>query len=150
MLETQTDNRGAIQTPGVNLKRAMQSYLANAAYRALPMTEGNMLFAVHKASNRGVAFQNGNYDRNALRQLMTEVKSIGLSGHTVLVNGLITYSGNGATDVEIRVDGGMDFNHISEDIVKAQMRDVRASKRQATNDGENIVESQGRSPRPRC
>ncbi len=89
MLEAQTDSRGAMQAPGVNLQRSMQRYLASTGYRAIPVLEGSMVFTVHAASNRGVAVCRGTYDRAALRQLMSEVKSMGLSGYTVLVDGLI-------------------------------------------------------------
>jgi len=61
---------------------------------------------------------------------------MGLSGYTVLVDGLITYSsnGNGSRNAEIRVDGQSEIELVDEDIVKAQMRDLRASKRQSANE----------------
>ncbi len=133
-MPNQPDNRGAMQAPGVNLQRAVQIYQANGAYRAIPVPEGQMLFAVHATSNRGVALHQGTFDRNACRQLMTEVTSMGLSGYTVLVDGLITYSSSGLQNAEIRVDGQSEIELVDEDIVKAQMRDLRASKRHAANE----------------
>ena len=147
MLEAQTDSRGAMQAPGVNLQRSMQRYLASTGYRAIPVLEGSMVFAVHAASNRGVAVCRGTYDRAALRQLVSEVNSMGLSGYTVLVDGLITYGGHDTKDVEIRVDGQMSFEHISEDIERAKMRDVQASKRQVKSDSANESVIQHSRPR---
>lgn len=108
---------------------AKRQYLGRKGYQPVA---GTHVFAMHGATCKAVALYNGTFNRHAFREVHDEAATMGLSRLTILVNGLVTYSGG--TITTIRVDAGAEEVFMAEDIHKDLMSDVTAArqlKRQA-------------------
>lgn len=105
------------------IERLQNRYLSRKNYSP---TNGVYIFAKHEPTNKAVALFNGKFNRDALRQVMAEAKTLGLGRITVLVNGLISYSGFSVT--AIRVDNDTPDEFIDDDVKCDFMDDMRAAK----------------------
>lgn len=103
-----------------------ERYLTRKGYCA---TSGHQFVFAHKdAISKAVAFFDGTYGREAHKAVMAEVKHLGLETVTVLVNGLVTYSGPGFT--AIRVDTGYEASFTAQELENDLVADIRLAKRQ--------------------
>lgn len=98
-------------------------YLNRKGYKALA---GDRFFAANARLKKGVAFVNGTFDREEFKRIHMEAEKAGLTRWTVLVNGLVTYTGGDIRAIRIDCDEAHQFT--VDEIEADFMADVRASK----------------------
>jgi hypothetical protein len=111
----------AQQTP---FKLVVARYLGRKGYE--PAT-GTFVVACHRATAKAVACFDGQFGRSAFHAVLAEAKALGLDRLTVIVHGLVTYSGG--TLRTIRVGPGIEPAFLEDDIQNDLMADLTVAKR---------------------
>lgn len=103
-----------------NIAGAKTTYLGRKGYKALA---GEYWVAQNARLKKGVAFVNGDFDRYEFKRIEVEAQKLGLTRWTVLVNGLVKYTGEGFTAIRIEREEAYSFT--VQDIQADFMSDVR-------------------------